>query len=78
LLHLEHGLPADPGVAPTSRGLPNLPSRTGQVNADWVKAASIAAALAAWTRLPGHYGGEKLGDAGPDTLRYRISNRLND
>ena len=53
-------------------GLRGLPSKTWQVNAGWVAAASIAADLAAWTRLLGHAGEPELRNAGPDTLRYRI------
>jgi hypothetical protein len=53
-------------------GLRNLPSKTWQVNADWVTAANIAADLAAWTRLLGLHDNEELHDADPDTLRYRI------
>ena len=53
-------------------GLRNLPSKTWQVNAGWVTAATIAADLAAWTRLLGLHDDEELRDADPDTLRYRI------
>jgi len=53
-------------------GLRNLPSKTWQVNVGWVIAANIAADLTAWSRLLGFRDDPELGNATPDTLRYRI------
>jgi len=73
VLHRDHATVETAGVRTAkAMGLRNLPSKTWQVNAGWVIAANIAADLAAWTRLLGHYDQEELRDADPDTLRYRI------
>jgi hypothetical protein len=50
-------------------GLRNLPSKTWMVNCGWVRAANIAADLAAWCRLLGLYDQQDLKDAEPGTLR---------
>jgi hypothetical protein len=72
-VHREHAVVETGGVRTAkSMGLRNLPSKTWQVNCGWVIAANIAADLAAWTRLLGHYDDADLRDADPDTLRYRI------
>jgi hypothetical protein len=73
VVHREHAVVETGGVRTAkAMGLRNLPSKTWQVNAGWVLAASIAADLAAWTRLLGLYDDEDLREATPDTLRYRI------
>jgi Transposase DDE domain group 1 len=56
----------------TPRRRLEITSKTWQVNAGWVLAATIAADLAAWTRRLGHSDDEELRDANPETLRYRI------
>jgi hypothetical protein len=72
-VHREHAVVETGGVRTAkAMGLRNLPSKTWLVNAGWVIAANIAADLAAWTRLLGHYDDPGLRDADPDTLRYRI------
>jgi Transposase DDE domain group 1 len=72
-VHREHAVVETAGVRTAkATGLRNLPSKTWQVNAGWVAAASIAADLAAWTRLPGLHDAPGLRDADPDTLRHRI------
>jgi hypothetical protein len=73
VVHREHAVVETGGVRTAKAlGLRNLPSKTWQVNAGWVIAANIAADLAAWTRLLGHYDDADLRKADPDTLRYRI------
>ena len=68
-MHREHAAVETAGVRTAkAMGLRNLPSKTWQVNANWVIAANIAADLAAWTRLLGCYDDE-LREASPDTLR---------
>jgi len=72
-VHREHAVVETSGVRTAkTMGLPNLPSKTRQVNRGWVITANIAADLAAWTRLLGLCQDEELRDADPDTLRYRI------
>jgi hypothetical protein len=72
-VHREHAVVETAGVRTAkAMGLRNLPSKTWQVNKGWVIAANIAADLAAWTRLLGHYDDPDLREADPDTLRYRI------
>jgi hypothetical protein len=72
-VHRQHAVVETGGVRTAkAMGLRNLPSKTWQVNQGWVIAANIAADLAAWTRLLGHYDDPDLRDADPDTLRYRI------
>jgi hypothetical protein len=71
--HREHAVVETGGVRTAkAMGLRNLPSKSWQVNCGWVIAASIAADLAAWTRLLGFHDRDDLREAGPDTLRYRI------
>jgi hypothetical protein len=73
VLHRDHATVETSGVRTAkAMGLRNLPSKTWQVNTGWVLAANIAADLAAWTRLLGHSDDEELGNADPDTLRYRV------
>jgi hypothetical protein len=73
VVHREHAVVETGGVRTAkAMGLRNLPSKSWQVNRGWVIAANIAADLAAWTRLLGHYDDEDLRNADPDTLRYRI------
>lgn len=71
--HREHAVVETDGARTAkAMGLRNLPSKTWQVNCGWVIAANIAADLAAWTRLLGCRDHDDLGEAEPDTLRYRI------
>ena len=56
VVHREHACVETGGVRTAkAMGLRALPSKTWQVNRGWVIAANIAADLAAWTRLLGHY-----------------------
>ena len=71
VLHRQHAV--EDGVrAGKSMGLRNLPSKTWQVNCEWVLAANLAADLVAWCRLIGLYGCEDLKEAEPDTLSDRL------
>jgi DDE family transposase len=71
--HREHAVVETGGVETAkAMGLRNLPSKSWQVNAGWVLAATIAAGLTAWTRLLGLHDQDDLKDAEPGTLRYRI------
>jgi len=72
VLHRQHAVVEDGVRNGKAMGLRNLPSKTWQVNCGWVLAASIAADLAAWTRLIGLHDQEGLADAEPQTLRYRL------
>jgi hypothetical protein len=73
VVHRQHAVVETSGVRTAkATGLRNLPSKTWQVNKGWVLAANMAADLAAWTRLLGHYDDPDLREADPDTLRYRI------
>ena len=76
-MHREHAVVETAGVRTAkAMGLRNLPSKTWQVDADWVIAANIAADLAAWARLLGCHDDE-LREASPDTLRiWHIPARL--
>jgi Transposase DDE domain group 1 len=56
----------------TNIPLRGIAGKAWQVNCGWVLAASIAADLAAWTRLIGLHDQEGLSDAEPQTLRYRL------
>jgi hypothetical protein len=72
VLHRQHAVVEDGVRNGKAMGLRNLPSKSWQVNCGWVLAASIAADLAAWTRLIGLHDQEGLKDAEPQTLRYRL------
>ena len=73
VVHREHACVETAGVRTAkAMGLRALPSKAWQVNAGWVITANIAADLAAWTRLLGHYDDGELREADPDTLRYRV------
>jgi hypothetical protein len=72
VLHRQHAVAGDGVRTSKAIGLRNLPSKTWVVKCGWVLAASIAAGLSAWCRLPGLYDQEDLKDAEPDTLRYRL------
>jgi hypothetical protein len=72
VLHRQHAVVEDGVRNGKAMGLRNLPSKAWQVNCGWVLAASIAADLAAWTRLIGLHDQEGLSDAEPQTLRYRL------
>ena len=71
MLHRQHAVVEDGVRNGKAMGLRNLPSKTWQVNCGWILAASIAADLAAWTRLIGLYDQEGPHAAVPQTLRYR-------
>ena len=53
VFHRQHAVVEDGVRNGKAMGLRNLPSKSWQVNCGWVLAASIAADLAAWTRLIG-------------------------
>jgi Transposase DDE domain group 1 len=72
VLHREHAVVEDQVRTNKAMGLRNLPSKAWVVNCGWVLAASIAADLSAWCRLPGLFDCDDLKDAEPDTLRYRL------
>jgi hypothetical protein len=72
VLHREHAVVEDQVRTNKAMGLRNLPSKAWVVNCGWVLAASIAAGLSAWCRLPGLFDCDDLKDAEPDTLRYRL------
>jgi Transposase DDE domain group 1 len=73
VVHREHAVVGTSGVRTAkAMGLRNLPSKIWQVNCGWVIAANIAADLTAWTRLLGFHDDPDLGEADPDTFRYRI------
>jgi hypothetical protein len=70
VVHREHAVVETDGIRTAkSMGPRNLPSKTWQVNCGWVLAASIAADLAAWSRLLGFHDCQDLKEAEPDTLR---------
>jgi hypothetical protein len=72
VFHRQHAVVEDGVRHGKAMGLRNLPSKARQVNCGRVLAASIAADLAAWTRLIGLHDQEGLKDAEPQTLRYRL------
>jgi len=72
VLHRQHAVVEDGVRGAKAMGLRNLPSKAWQVNCGWVLAASIAADLAAWTRLIGLHDQDGLAGAEPQTLRYRL------
>jgi hypothetical protein len=72
VLHREHAVVEDQVRTNKAMGPRNLPSKARVVNCGWVLAASLAAGLSAWCRLPGLYDCDDLKDAEPGTLRYRL------
>ncbi|MFE5681494.1 transposase [Streptomyces erythrochromogenes] len=71
-LHRHHAAVEDRVRTNKAMGLHNLPSKSFTTNQGWMPAANLAADLDTWLRLLALHDQDRLADAEPDTMRFRL------